>query len=232
MKTLRYDSINPFTGQPFTYDDPNLRWGDPGYYLEPGDIGFVPYPGQIIPRPPKPKKKPFRRIPRQKTEPPPLVPTAMNTFRYNIAPLASGGFTTRAVRGSQADQTAITTAIATAVGVTNAQVEAVVAQLFSKILDCSTTCGWSPELYGCISFRPTSGGNEALPTDFQNADDINADVALTLSVEKIRQWRSTLSLESMGEVGLLTPVIDSIIDMTTSQPDKYTAANVVQLRGE
>ena len=50
-------------------------------------------------------------------------------------------------------------------------------------------------------------------------------------MEKIRQWRSSLSLESMGEVGLLTPVIDSIIDMTTTQPDKYTAANVVQLRG-
>ena len=50
-------------------------------------------------------------------------------------------------------------------------------------------------------------------------------------MEKIRQWRSTLSLESMGEVGLVTPVIDSILDMTTGQSDHYTLANMIQLRG-
>ena len=44
MKTLFWDAINPATGQPFTYDDPNLRWGDPSYYLEPGDPGYVHYP--------------------------------------------------------------------------------------------------------------------------------------------------------------------------------------------
>ena len=43
MKPLLWDAINPFTGQPFTWGDPNLRWGDPSYYLEPGDPGFVPY---------------------------------------------------------------------------------------------------------------------------------------------------------------------------------------------
>src|SRR5438270_12807783 len=44
MKNLHWDAINPFTGTPFTWDDPNLRWGDPSYYLEPGDPGFTPYP--------------------------------------------------------------------------------------------------------------------------------------------------------------------------------------------
>ena len=57
-KTLYWDAINPFTGTPFTWDDPNLRWGDPSYYLEPGDPGFVPYPGQILSSPAKPTTKP------------------------------------------------------------------------------------------------------------------------------------------------------------------------------
>ena len=58
MKTLSWDSTNPITGTPFTLDDPNLFWGDPSYYLEPGDPGFVPYPGQIITAPtPKPTRK-------------------------------------------------------------------------------------------------------------------------------------------------------------------------------
>jgi hypothetical protein len=43
MKPLHWDSINPFTGTPFRFGDPNLRWGSPAYYLEPGDPGFVPY---------------------------------------------------------------------------------------------------------------------------------------------------------------------------------------------
>jgi hypothetical protein len=56
MKPLYWDAINPFTGQPFTWDDPNLRWGDPSYYLEPGDPGFVPYAASTPA--PKPKRKP------------------------------------------------------------------------------------------------------------------------------------------------------------------------------
>ena len=55
MKPLLWDAINPLTGQPFTWDDPNLRWGDPSFYLEPGDPGFVPYAG--TPTSPKKKKK-------------------------------------------------------------------------------------------------------------------------------------------------------------------------------
>ena len=40
MKPLHWDAINPFTGQIFTYDDPNVHWD---FYLEPGDPGFTPY---------------------------------------------------------------------------------------------------------------------------------------------------------------------------------------------
>jgi hypothetical protein len=54
MKPLLWDAINPLTGTPFTWDDPNLFWGDPSYYLEPGDPGFVPY---STPAPPQPKTK-------------------------------------------------------------------------------------------------------------------------------------------------------------------------------
>ena len=37
MKALLWDAINPATGTPFTFDDPNLFWGAPSYYLEPDD---------------------------------------------------------------------------------------------------------------------------------------------------------------------------------------------------
>ena len=56
MKTLFWDAINPATGLPFTFDDPNLFWGDPAYYLEPGDPGYVPYPSSNAQPTLKPKR--------------------------------------------------------------------------------------------------------------------------------------------------------------------------------
>lgn len=155
----------------------------------------------------------------------------MSTFKYNVAPLAAGGFTTRAVRGEPETEAEVLAAIAAQTGVTTTQAEAVLKAFFHKVLACSAQCDWSPEMFGMITFRPTCGGSKASPADFHTPDDINADIAFSLSAAMIRQWRSTLALESMGEVGLITPVIDSILDITTGQPDKYTAANMIQMRG-
>jgi hypothetical protein len=56
---LHFDAINPFTGKPFTYDDPNLRFiNGIGMYLEPSDPEFTPYPSLNPPQqPPKKTKK-------------------------------------------------------------------------------------------------------------------------------------------------------------------------------
>jgi hypothetical protein len=41
----------------FYWDDPNLRWGDPSYQLEPGDPGYVPWTPPSETPTPEPKKK-------------------------------------------------------------------------------------------------------------------------------------------------------------------------------
>jgi hypothetical protein len=43
MKPFYWDSINPATGQPYRWDEPNLTWDG---ILEPGDPGYVPPPAQ------------------------------------------------------------------------------------------------------------------------------------------------------------------------------------------
>jgi hypothetical protein len=41
MRILYWDGINPYTGMPDTFDDPNLFFGDPyAYGREPGDHRF------------------------------------------------------------------------------------------------------------------------------------------------------------------------------------------------
>ena len=51
MQPLRFGAINPFTGTPFVFGDPNLRFvNGMGVYLEPGDPGFTPYPSLSDPK--------------------------------------------------------------------------------------------------------------------------------------------------------------------------------------
>lgn len=230
MKPLSWDSINPITGTPFTWDDPNLRWGDPAYYLEPGDPGFVPYGPQPTPKPVK-KKKPFRRAPRPVNPEPTPTPQTMSTFKYNVAPNSNGGFTTRAARVNPVSTTSLLGMVATDAGTTPEQAESVLRAFFGKVLACSAGCDWSPDFLGLVSFRPTSGGSSSLPNGFRNPDDINADIALSFTAETIRQWRSTLSIESLGEVGKVTPSIETVIRQSDGAVNMYQALGLVEVRG-
>ena len=111
------------------------------------------------------------------------------------------------------------------------QAEAVLRAFFAKVLACSAGCDWSPDFLGLIRFSPTSGGSSPTPSGFHNPDDINADIALSFTAETIRQWRSTLSIESLGEVGKVTPLIETIIRQSDGAVDKYQALGLVEVRG-
>ena len=198
-----------------TFDMPGLTW----------DMQ------QPDPPPPKPKKKPFHRSPKPNHTPTP-PPDLMSTFQYNPAPKSTGGFTTRAALGDAVTQDFLTGEVATATGLTPVQVESAVKTFFQKILACSNGCGWSNNLYDIVRFRPTSGGSSPQPDGFHNAEDINADVALSFTKEAIDAWRATLTLESLGEVGKVTPLIDTILNQDTGTADTYTPGSLIQLRGD
>lgn len=157
MKTLHWDTINPFTGTPFAWDDPNLRWGDPASYLAPGDPGFVPYGPAPVPQPPR--KKPFRRRLKPALPPEPQPLNAMSTFKYHVAPKSQGGFTTRAALADAADTTALLAAIAADAGASPEIAEAVIRAAFGKFLARAAGCEWSPNFLDLVTFRPTSGGS-------------------------------------------------------------------------
>ncbi|MBL9133996.1 MAG: DUF4469 domain-containing protein [Verrucomicrobiaceae bacterium] len=198
-----------------TYDMPGLTWD-----MQAPD-----------PPPPKPKKT-FRRSPNANPPPTPTATHPMSTFTYHPAPKSSGGFTTRAALGDAVTTDFITAQVATATGLTPVQVESAVKTFFQTLLACSAGCGWSNNLYDIVRFRPTSGGSSPQPDGFHNADDINADVALSYTKEAIDAWRATLTLESLGEVGKVTPIIDTILNQDTGEADKYTPGSLIQLRGD
>lgn len=233
MKTLHWDAINPFTGRPFTWDDPNLRWGSPSYYLEPGDEGFVPYDTPVPAKPEKKKNKPFRRKAASNTHAKPNPPTIMSTFQYHVAPNPKGGFTTRPVLGEPVtDEMFFTLAAAKSGGLTPDQVKSGLTAVLDTLLECSSGCAFSNGLLGRLRFRPTSGGSMPGPADFNNPDEMNCDVALSITAETRDAWRATLTLESQGEVGKLSPVIDSILSQENGAPGKYAPGTMIELSGD
>ena len=101
-----------------------------------------------------------------------------------------------------------------------------------EALNCG--CGSRPvrNLLGLLSIQPTCGGSADSPDGFHNARDINANLSLVITKEKIDAWQQTLTLEHMGEVGKVTPVIDSMINQATGALNLYTAGNLMQVRGD
>lgn len=231
MKPLYWDMINPFTGRPFAYDDRNLKWGSPSYYLEPGDEGFVPYG----PTPaPAPKKKPFRRQAKpHRDEPEPYTPPTMPTFKYHVAPNPHGGFTTRPVLSDPVpDSVFFDRAAVLSTSLTADQIRTALQAVVDTILECSTGCAFSNGLLGKLRFRPTSGGSSQTPGGFSNPNDLNADIAISLTAEVRDHWRSILSLESQGEIGKLSPVVDSILSQENGAVNKYTPGTLIEILGQ
>ncbi len=231
MKTLHWDEINPITGTPFTWGDPNLRWGEPSYYLEPGDPGFVPYMTPVA-EPPVKKKKPFHRKAKLTNDETIHTTTTMSAFKYNTRQGSQGGYTTSAVKDQPISDTDLLTHIATEANTTPQIAETVLRGFVHHITHCSAGCTYSNNFLGLMRFFPTSGGSSLTPDGFQNAADINADIAITLTADVIRDWQETLTLEHMGELGRVLPNIDSVISQVNGALNKYTPGDMIQVRGD
>ncbi len=231
-KPLLYGMTNPFTGEPFKYGDPNIRYG---FYLEPGDPGFVPYPDQPPQPKPKPPHKSFHRKPKPRdsssnttTNP----STNMSTFQYNVVPKSGGGFSTRPVLSDEFDDATIDNAVAAQNGLTAAQCVAVLTSYLDQFLLRAADCEWSHLFHDLLSIRPTSGGSSPTPDGFHTPVDINAGLSLSISPDRLDDWRSTLSIQSMGQTGLQTPEVDSIINLADGTQDTYVAGEIIQLGGD
>jgi hypothetical protein len=155
----------------------------------------------------------------------------MPTFQFTVSPKSTGGYTTRAVLGTQIDEAALIAEITAATGVDADKVPLVIKAFLAHLRGCAQGCNWASALLGELSVRPTCGGSQASPDGFQNAEEINADIALSFTAEVIEAWRSTLTLESQGTKGLVTPVIDTIICLQNNAEDHYVVSDNIRLYG-
>lgn len=155
----------------------------------------------------------------------------MNPFKFHIIPNPRGGFTARPVLGTPVDETALTAAIAAQAGVTPEQADAVVRALGDQLLAQTAAGHWSRSLYGTFGIRPSAGGSQPGPQDFQTADELKLGAALHFTAARIANWRRTLRLESQGSKGLLSPIIATILSEPDLHQDRYTPGTLIRLVG-
>jgi len=185
--------------------------------------------------PPQPKKKkPFRRKakPKDETTTKPTHITIMSTFKYKVAPNSQGGFTTRPVIADPISEGQFFDIVAATCGKPKADCEIVFDAIIDTIISCGAGCAHTTNLRDRLRFRPTSGGSQSAPDGFNTPDEINADVAISLTAAKRTAWRAALTLESQGEVGKLSPEIDSISSQANGAQDKYTPGTLIELSGD
>lgn len=156
----------------------------------------------------------------------------MSTFKYHPFPNSSGGFTTRVVLGPEIDVAALDAAVAAATGVPVEKVALVLKAYLQGILASAATGAQSTDIHGILRFRPTSGGSQPGPDDFHSAAAINADVGLSFTREAIVAWQNTLSLESMGVVGKVTPIVDTVLNMVDGEPNHYSVGGLIEVKGD
>lgn len=153
-------------------------------------------------------------------------------FRYSPAPNPRGGFTTRAVLGTQITEAELEAAVAAETG----QSPAVCAQVFTSYLRQMLAAGgesrWSPGLYDLIGLYPTAGGSAEAPAAFRTAADLKAGVRLAYIAEAIAAWQQGLHLSSQGFAGLVTPLLASVISGQTDGVNEYVPGSIITIRGQ
>lgn len=157
----------------------------------------------------------------------------MATFKYTVGPNSQGTFSARAVIGESVPDDAFLTRAAQLSGsLDKEQIRTAFHAVIDTLLEYGSVNRHSPSLLGRIRFVPTAGGSQAAPGDFNNADEINADVPLSLTAAARDAWRATLSIESQGEVGKVSPHIDSILSLEDGTPNRYAPGTLIILNGD
>ncbi len=155
----------------------------------------------------------------------------MTAFRYQVAPKAKGGFTTRADLGSRVNEATIVNDLVRKTGVEREQCQKVAAALFETILERGGRNERSETLFDAIKFQPVSGGSTESPVHFTNATEINAGVSVTFTRKALESWRKTLNIERTAEVGLVTPIISTIVSEENGEENRFKPGTLIRLRG-
>ncbi|MCX6898361.1 MAG: hypothetical protein NT105_06635 [Verrucomicrobia bacterium] len=212
-------------------DNPNCRWGDPSYILEPGDPGYVPWPPGPQPKPPTKHKQYAPAFVPAKVE----GSNTMSTFQFVILPNPRNTqrpFRARPDLGEAVPQDDYLNAVATDAGVARPDVEKVIRSLFKVMvgyLRLTRPIGPVLDLFRAF---PSITGSFATNTPVDS--ELKAGIGFTIAPTPEAQAAMTtdLSVEKVDEHGTIKPVIDSIQLSPGGQMSVYSTTAAFQISGD
>ena len=151
--------------------------------------------------------------------------------RYVVRPSPHGGFTTGIIFKDPVTNQELFIDLCGRSGQSQTVVTAVVKALLEAIIDAALDSRRVLPILGLLGFQPTIGGHQPtndFPGTFEN---LNAGLALSLGPEGWARYEAGFNAERQGEVGLLTPYIDGVIDNSTGAPDHYTPVKPMTSHG-
>ena len=157
MKIFSICMTNPITREPFRWDDPNVFSGDPGYYLEPGDSGYVPYSDETSESCEDEATMLADLI--STTPSATASPCAIAKYQYSIASRPCGGFSVHPVLAAAFDEDTVDAAVSAATGLPEQQCAEVLAAYLDQLFMCSAGNRWAHAIHNLLSMLPASDGS-------------------------------------------------------------------------
>ena len=156
MKIFHWGMINPITGTTFSFDDPNVQWGEPGFYLEPSDPGFVPYPGHDVASGAQPLDD-WTIQPLEKIAVKPPADSESDLFTCDAAGSYCDDFSVSLCSDSESADNTMDAAVADITGIPPAKCAEVLGAYLEQLLACAADSGLAQGIHDLLSICPSSG---------------------------------------------------------------------------
>ena len=156
MKIFHWGMINPITRAPFSFDDPNVQWGDPGFYLEPEDPGFVPYPGHVAGSESQALDE-WAMQPSGKITDKPAAPAGDDVFTCDAAGSSSDDFSVSLCSDAESGDSTMDAAVADITGIPPEKCAEILGAYLDQLLACASGSGLAQGIHDLLSICPSSG---------------------------------------------------------------------------
>ena len=155
----------------------------------------------------------------------------LRIFKYLVRALAQGGFTTSPVEQEPVGNDEFLADVCTRSGQPPAVAEPVVRAACEAWIDAALATRRVLPFRDLLGSRPTCGGHQETNTFPGTLDNLNAGLALVVGKAGYARFAAGFSAERQGEVGLLTPYVDTVTNVATGAIDHYTPTKPMAAHG-
>jgi hypothetical protein len=220
MRPIYYDSSDPEA----YFDNPNLRWGNPSYVLEPGDPGYVP-PGGAGKSSRRRRKRPST-IPSTQTE----SPNTMDTFQYIVYPTPSGErFMPRPQYRGTKSHTEMLAEVGNRIGSETLTAALVIRTYHEAVIDFCRQ-GWKvAPAEDLLGYRFTCGGAHDAMSFPGTFDELEIAPSCNFGETGLARAADGFSGEKAGEQGRVSAIFVRVHDNGSNSDDHYTPDKMLMI---